>query len=75
MGTIPTSLVGLFTLHDRFTSYLRSKFERIRYTTNNKVVESMIPPLEEIVLPIEGKVITLSPFKIDITKLGQKTAT
>ena len=29
MGTIPTSLVGLFTWHDRFTSYLRSKFERI----------------------------------------------
>ena len=26
---IPTSLVGLFTWHDRFTSYLRSKFERI----------------------------------------------
>ena len=29
MVTIPTSLVGLFTLRDRFTSHLRSKFERI----------------------------------------------
>ncbi|KAG5595040.1 hypothetical protein H5410_036272, partial [Solanum commersonii] len=36
------------------------------YTTKNKVVESTVPPLEEITLPIEGKVITASPFKMDI---------
>ena len=31
MGTIPTSLVVLFTGCDRFTSYWRSKFERIKF--------------------------------------------
>lgn len=36
------------------------------YTTNNKVVESKIPLLEEISLPIDGRVITASPFKMDI---------
>ncbi|KAG5595049.1 hypothetical protein H5410_036281 [Solanum commersonii] len=36
------------------------------YTPSNKVVESTISPLEEITLPIEGKVITTSPFKMDI---------
>ncbi|KAG5576685.1 hypothetical protein H5410_056819 [Solanum commersonii] len=35
-------------------------------TTKNKVVESTISPLEGITLPVEGKVITTSPFTMDI---------
>lgn len=33
---------------------------------NNKVVKSTIPPLEEIILQIQNKIITASPFKMDI---------
>jgi len=36
------------------------------YTTSNKVVESKIPPLEEISLPVDDRIVTASPFKIDI---------
>lgn len=39
------------------------------YTTNNKIVESKIPPLQEISLPIDDLIITASPFKIGIVDI------
>ncbi|KAG5631285.1 hypothetical protein H5410_003002 [Solanum commersonii] len=54
---------GKLNNHNESLNMLGNKW----YTTNNKVVESTILLLEEIKLPIEGKVITASPFKMDIT--------
>lgn len=36
------------------------------YKINNKVVEFKIPPLGEISLPIDGRIVITLPLKIDI---------
>ncbi|KAK4728986.1 hypothetical protein R3W88_021974 [Solanum pinnatisectum] len=40
------------------------------YTTSNKIVESITPPLEGINIPIAGTVIIASPFKEKSDKIG-----
>lgn len=46
------------------------------YTTNNNAVNSKIPPLEEITLPTNGRMVTASLFQIKIinTKDGETSS-